>query len=382
MKSCSLPKAGRGGRALLAGLLRCRRCGRLLNVYYRGGTPTVTRYICRGWPQYHPECHVAFGGAQAEDLVVEQLLEAVSGNAIEAALQAAERERSKQGEHRRALELRVEQGRYQARLAERRYEAVDPDQRLVAGELEARWNVALERVREAEAECLEFDTRMASVAIPSAELLCSLAQDLPLVWNACTDLRLKQRIVHLVLREILADVDPQRREVTLVLHWAGGRHSEVRWIKRGLRSPEQRRATAREVIRKMAGDFSDEQIAFTLNRQRLRTDSGRGWSTEVVAQSRRDQNLPEFGERESGAQALNLQQAAQRLKVSEPTLRRLISKSILPARQVVDSGPWLITPEALDSDPVRRALSRIARRQRPKSTNYFDDRQQHIFSDI
>ena len=90
---------------------------------------------------------------------MQQVLEAVSGNAIEAALQAAAQERTRQGEHRRSLEIGVEQARYQARLAERRYEAVDPEQRWVAGELEARWNQALERVREVEAKCVKFDQR-------------------------------------------------------------------------------------------------------------------------------------------------------------------------------------------------------------------------------
>jgi hypothetical protein len=120
----------------------------------------------------------------------------------------------KQGAHRRSLELGLQQARYQAGLAERRYEAVDPAQRLVAGELEARWNVALEREREAEVRCAEYDQRMETTGIPSKESLVSLAHDLPEVWNTSTDLRLKQRIVHLVLREIIADVDPVSYKVT------------------------------------------------------------------------------------------------------------------------------------------------------------------------
>jgi len=123
---------------LLTGLLRCRRCGRLLEVGYSGSSPQASRYLCRGWPKAHPGRPVIVGGRRAEAIVIEQLLEAVSGNAIEAALQAAEQERSQQSEHRRALQLGLDQARYQARLAERRYEAVDPEQRWVASELEAR----------------------------------------------------------------------------------------------------------------------------------------------------------------------------------------------------------------------------------------------------
>jgi hypothetical protein len=196
----------------------------MLRVNYTGAGARVLAYKCWGGRVENAACRgVSFGG-QADQLVVQQVLEAVSGNAIEAALQAAAQERTRQGEHRRSLEIGVEQARYQARLAERRYEAVDPEQRWVAGELEARWNQALERVREAEAKCVEFDQRLAATAVPSQELLVTLAEDLQTVWNTAADMRLKQRIVHLVLREIVADYDPESREVTLVLHWAGGRH--------------------------------------------------------------------------------------------------------------------------------------------------------------
>lgn len=152
MTSSTHPKAGRGGRALLAGLLRCRRSGRMMKVNYTGDGARVLRYNCRGGLLEHPDCYsISFGGLKTDTLVVQQVLAAVSGNAIEAALQAAEQERMRQGEHRRSLEMGIQHACYQAGLAERRYEAVDPAQRLVAGELEARWNVALEKVRAAEA---------------------------------------------------------------------------------------------------------------------------------------------------------------------------------------------------------------------------------------
>ena len=345
-----------------------------MNVYYRGDSNVVARYICRGWPHLHPESHVAFGGVHAEEIVVAQLLEAVSGNAIQAALEAADQERSKQGEHRRCLELALEQACYQARLAERRYEEVDPSQRLVARELEARWNVALERVREAEAKCVEFDRSQQAIAIPSQELLLSLAEDLPAVWNASTDMRLKQRIIHLVLREILADVDPRRQEVSLLLHWAGGRHSEVRWTKTHSRLHEASKSSAMELIGKMAGAFQDQQIAFTLNRARMKTEWGQGWSAEQVARARKEQKMPEFGET---VPTMTLEQAAQREHVSKPVIRRLIKRGILPAQQVVEFGPWQISAAALDSENVRKSLERT---RGCGNRNFSDDRQQYLFS--
>src|SRR4029077_13976564 len=135
------PTGGRGGRSLLAGLLRCRRCGRMLHVAYSGTHGEVPRYHCRGAHINHGAgwC-ISFGGLKPDREVAAEILKAVEGNAIEAALEVAARVAEQQRERHQALALELEQARYEARLAARRYEAVDPDNRLVAGELEARWN--------------------------------------------------------------------------------------------------------------------------------------------------------------------------------------------------------------------------------------------------
>ena len=252
------PKAGRGGRALLSGLLRCRRCGRKLHVNYSGPGGVVIRYECSG---ERIDCGkgrcISFGGLRVDQAVSKEVLRAIEGNAIEAAWKAAEQIKQQQQELRKAFELEVEQARYEARLAARRYEAVDPEQRLVARELEAQWNVALQKVQELEHKLEEFDHKSPSAPLPIREVLLSLAQDLPAVWNSpSADMRLKQRIVHILIREIVADGDESSREVVLLIHWAGGQHSEVR-VKKG-EGGKHRHCTnleATEVIRKMAGKF-------------------------------------------------------------------------------------------------------------------------------
>src|SRR5205823_10328371 len=99
------------------------------------------------------------------------------------------------------------------------------------------------------------------VSIPSREVLLSLAQDLPAVWNApSTDMRLKQRIVRILIREIVADIDKEKQEIVLLLHWAGGRHSELRIKKNAIgRHRNCTKPEAVEVVRQMAGQFSDER---------------------------------------------------------------------------------------------------------------------------
>ena len=129
------------------------------------------------------EC-ISFGGLRPDQAVAQEVLEAIGGNAVEAALEAAEQMRQQGEARQRAAERELEEARYEARLAERRYDAVDPEQRLVAAELEARWNAALQKVRDLEKKLQTIESDPHAVRIPSKEVLLSLAQDLPAVWNA------------------------------------------------------------------------------------------------------------------------------------------------------------------------------------------------------
>jgi hypothetical protein len=373
------PKAGRGGGALLSGLLRCRRCGRMIHVFYPG---TVVRYVCNaGRAQYGESMCISFGGLRVDAAVSNEVLQAVSGNALQAALEASEQMQQKRQDLRQAIELELEQARYEARLAARRYESVDPEQRLVAAELEARWNAALQKTRELESTLQEFDDERQSAPAPNKEVLLSLAQNLPAIWNSpSTDQRLKQRIVRILIREIIADVEEKSREVVLVIHWAGGRHSELRVKKSETgRSRRCTDAEAIEVLRQMAGKFSDQQIAATLNRLRLRTGVGNSWNVMRVRSARSYYQLPAFAQNDQPSE-VTLQVAARRLNVSQSMVRRMIEEKILPARQVVLCAPWQIPMEALDSEVIRKEATNIKNRVRVPQTQSIEG-QQSMFSE-
>ena len=253
----------------------------------------------------------------------------------------------------------------------------DPDNRLVAAELEARWNAELRKVRELEVKLQEFDAAIESVPMPDKEVLLSLARDLPAVWNApSTDMRLKQRIVRILVHEIVADVDEKASEIVLLIHWAGGQHSELRIKKNGL--GRHRRCTsveAIEVIRQMAGKFQDEQIAATLNRLGLRTGTGQSWSENRVYSARHYHQLPAYDPNRAGDGLVTMEEAAQRLGVSSTSIRRLIKLKKMPANQVVPCAPWQIPIEALDSEEVRKAVRNIKARVRVPRTQTSDQQQ-------
>jgi excisionase family DNA binding protein len=376
MKSRTEPKAGRGGRALLAGLLRCRRCGRMLHVEYTGRNPHQPRYHCRGAQLSHGEdwC-ISFGGWRPDQAVAQEVIEAVGGNAVEAALEAAEQMRQQGEARRRAAEMELEQAQYEARLAERRYEAVDPEQRLVAAELEARWNAALQKVREVEKKLQMLTTDPQAIAIPPKEVLLSLAQELPAVWNApSTDMRLKQRIVRILIREIVVDIDEEKHEIIMLIHWAGDRHSELR-VKKN--APGQHRhctnLEAIEVVRRMAGQFSDEQIAATLNRLGMRTGADNTWNEARVYSLRHHHQLPAYDPTRSSAGVLTLDQAAVRLGVSVTVVRRLIHGKTISATQAVPGAPWQIPVAAVESPEVLQAARDVKHRHRPTRPQVRDE---------
>jgi DNA invertase Pin-like site-specific DNA recombinase len=382
MQSGVEPKAGRGGRALLSGLLRCRRCGRMLQVSYIGKRASVIHYQCNGAHKQRGEDRcIAFGGLRVDAATANEVLNAVSGNAIEAALEAAGQMQQQRQDLRKSITLEVEQACYEARLAARRYEAVDPDQRLVAAELEARWNAALQKTQELENKLREFDDEIASMPAPNKEVLLSLAQDLPAIWNSpSTDMRLKQRLVRILIDEIVVDVDEKSSEVVLVIHWAGGRHSEHRVKKNG--TGKHRRCTnieALAIIRQMAERFSDEQIAATLNRLGLRTGAGNSWNEARVRSARQYNQLPTFDPSHPGNNSVTLREAAQRLDVGLTIVRRMIAEKKLPASQVVACAPWQIPVEALESETVRKEVENIRNGVRAPRTEQVDG-QQSLFS--
>jgi len=370
MRSRTERQRGRGGPSLLVGLLRCRRCGYMLHVNY--GNRGI-RYVCvseninRGLSK----C-ISFGRVKVDAAVATEILKVIQPLAIDAALEAAEQARQRQSDRARALELELEQARYEARLAARRYEAIDPDNRLVAAELESRWNTALSKVREVEGRLGQVQQETAAATSVTREDLLSLADNLPAVWESQSDdSSVKQRIIRILIQEIVADVDDSTHEVVLVIHWVGGRHSELRVAK--FKTGRHSRCTSLdtvEVVRQMATYHSDAEIARTLNRLHLKTGAGNPWNELRVRSLRLRLQLPTY-KREISASRLSMIQAAQQLGVSTTVVRRLIDDKVLPATQVMPGAPWAIDARSITSSEVIRAAkkrkARDSRQQRSES---------------
>lgn len=230
-----------------------------------------------------------------------ELLRAVEPLAVDAARQAELTFMQAQAEQRRVRELELQQARYDATLAERRYAACDPDNRLIAAQLEKSWEAALQRVQACERQLASLQASQAQAEWPD---FSGLAEDLDAAWHAPgVTTRTRQQLLRALVQDIVVDVDERAREVILVIHWHGGQHSELRVAKprsgeHGCRTPDE----AVEVIRRMAGQWSDEHIAASLNRMGMPTGQGKTWTAHRVSSLRRVRGIHAYKPAEGDGQ--------------------------------------------------------------------------------
>ena len=370
-------KSARGGRALLASLLACGQCGRRLSVVYSGRAPGQPVYRCErpNLQLAQPRC-MSFGGTRPDAAIALELIVAAQPLAIEAAFEVQRKYMQIQTEQHQLLSLDLQQARYEASLAQRRYAACDPENRLIAAQLERSWEAALVRVQSFEQRLMQLEDPKQAIAPPD---LTGLAFDPDSAWNAPTvTMRSRQQLVRALVTQIIANVDPSRREIIFTIHWRGGQHSELRIAKpksgeHGCTTP----ADAMALIRTMACKWSDEQIAASLKRMGIATGQGKTWNAHRVRSLRNVHNISAYRHAPSEEPWLTMSQAAAKLGVTNHVIRRLIHTKILPARQVVPRAPYQIRAIDLDEQSVRNA---ILQTKAPRRINSFN--QIPMFSNI
>jgi excisionase family DNA binding protein len=368
----------RRGEALLAGLLRCGHCGRKLHVAYSGENGSAGRYHCRGGHLNHgSDPCISFGGLRIDRAIGAEVIERVQPLGIEAAIGAMEARRTETAEKRRQVELAIEQARYEAARARRQYDAVDPDNRLVAVELEQRWNARLLAVRalEDQQDALTASSQT-TLTEDERERLLALGADVEGAWHSPgATPATRKRIIRTLIEEIVVRVEDDALD--LVIRWVGGDHTPLRVRKN--RAGQHRWRTDADVVElvtALARQLPDKAIAAILNRAGKTTGRGNGWTRSRVCIMRNHRGIPPYREGERAERGeVTLEEAAAVLKVSEATVRRLVKEKILPAIQHCKGAAWVIRACDLDDETVKRTAD--ARRQRrPPSV----DRRQNVLA--
>jgi DNA invertase Pin-like site-specific DNA recombinase len=342
-RSDTVRGAVRHGEALLAGLLRCGHCGAKLLAQYPG--PHVIRYQCSGYLLNRDHaCCVMFGGLRADRLVSEQLLQSLTPFGIEAAMEAIAALEDASDERVQQKMLALDHARYETNHARRQYDAVDPANRLVAAELERRWNKALaaEAQLEAELVALEKGRDHPITDIQKRDLL-DFARDLSRLWDdPRSSPEYKKRLLRIALKEITATSEGET--IHLVLHWQGGDHTQVEFPR--IRSGQHRYVTDNdlvEIVRKLVRIESDARIASILNKNERRTAHGQSWTAKSLCALRNRHAIPVYSEGERQARGeMSVREVADVLGVTPTTIFRLIQLRQLPATQACVNAPWIL----------------------------------------
>jgi DNA invertase Pin-like site-specific DNA recombinase/predicted DNA-binding transcriptional regulator AlpA len=340
--------AVREGTALLQGLAICGHCGRRLRTHYRG-TNQTPGYHCsnKGIENGRGVFCLNVGGLQIDAAITEAFLRAVEPAGLEAAVRAAEQ---LEADHDAALaqwRLSVERAHYEAQRAERRYHAVDPENRLVARGLEAQWEKHLHELEQAQQELARREqARPRTLSVQERRGLLALGQDLQRLWHApALSVRDRKQLLRTLLEEVTVTVHREQYQAQLRLRWRGGKITEC-----DVALPRSRPATIRTdedtlaLVRRLAQHYPDATIAGILNAQGRLSAQGLRFNQNLVGNLRRHWNIPCFepsAEPPEG-ELLSIRQAARVLGTAPSTLHRWVNDGFIAGEQPTPGAPWRI----------------------------------------
>ena len=340
--------AVREGSALLQGLARCGHCGRRLHTHYRGRNASPG-YHCPGkvLVENRGVYCLNIGGIQIDEAVTRTFVTALEPAGLAATLAAAERLEAEREAALKQWRLGVERANYEAQRAERRYRAVDPDNRLVARGLERDWE---ERLRALETAKIELERREKErprvISQAERDRLLALGPDIAAVWNApTTKPRDRKELLRTLIEDVTIKVDRDKAAAHLALRWKGGALNEV-----DLTLPRSRPATVRTdedtiaLLRRLAAHYPDGVIAGILNRQERATAYGHRFTAGRVGNLRRHWGIPCFEPTACAPEGelLTIKKAAVVLGVAPSTIHRLLNDGIIAGEQPTPGAPWRI----------------------------------------
>lgn len=377
---------GRGavlkGSSLLAGLLRCKRCGRKLSVSYGGKNSQTPRYACMKNRLQHgePKDCLAFGGMRLDEAVSREALRVVEPLAMTSSFKAIDDLNMKIEEETQLLELELQSAEYEAERAYRQYNKVDPENRLVSAQLEGKWNICLERVEELKKQVHEKKKPIVPLSAEEKRELMSLSSELPRLWSASTTTNeMRKRIIRTVIKEIMCDVDDDKFLILLNIHWEGGIHTCLKVRKN--RIGEHRNCTSKsviEIVKELSKVLSDKDMAPILNRLKLKTGAGNNWTRDRVRSLRNKNGIAAFNS-VGTKEFITLKDAAEQLGVCAQSVKGLITEQVINAHQIVSCAPWMIRKEELEKENVKNAVAQIQKGANRRKYNKQCENQQRLF---
>jgi len=344
--------AVRQGPSLLAGILRCGRCGQRLTVAY-GGRAGRLRYRCsRAMAEYAEPICQSLAGRVLDDLVAAQILAALEPAALELSLAAADDVQQERARLHRNWQQQVERARYEAERARRQYDAVEPENRLVVRELERRWEETLKEQRRLEEEYGRFSRNQPeALSVGERERIRALARDLPALWQAPTTTAAeRQRIARLLVKEVVVAVRGESQWVDMTIHWAGGfssSHELVRPVQRYQQMADYHKLLSRIDELRQSGRTLAQVVEY-LNREGFHPPKHaiftQGILASLLTKRARNGPLPRAVNQRGmlGEHEWVLTDLARKLEMPTATLHRWIRVGWVHARRLPTPGGHLV----------------------------------------
>lgn len=339
----------REGEALLQGLVKCGHCGRSMYVSYGGHRSEKGRtmqYRCGQARQQigGKNCHLV-GGRRIDQSVVKAFLEAIAPAGVEAACAAEELSRDQHNEVSRHWDLQIEKAEYAAQRAERQYDAVEPENRVVARELERRWNERLGELAALQTKAREARDEPRCFTPKELEQAQALGRDLETVWDAeTTTNRDRKRLLRCMIEEVQLRTETGHYGVRIV--WKGGAATDQEVIRHAAGTGHATAEETVDLVRRLAVEFDDVQIARILNKQGRRSGLGNSFTQQRVTSLRGHHKItacPENRPQDPSEGPFTADDAAVELGVCGSTVHRWLREGVLAGKQLTPGAPWKIT---------------------------------------
>ena len=339
----NLEKSGpaREGTALLQGLVICGKCGRRMSVRYTSNGGILPHYECKGrWEHGHRATCTTVPAEKIDQAVTDRVLQAMQPAELELALQVMDKLLHEEDEADKGWKLSLERTLYEANRAERQYQQVEPENRLVARSLEARWNEKLSELAQLQQQYEEYVARRSWSPTEQDKMeILGLAQELPRIWSeSSTTSKDRKRILRLLIEDVTIFAEPRNPDTRLGLRWRNQYCEELQVSKPLPRHMAIKHSPqTAELVRMLAETMTDKQIANHLNESGARTPGGRQFTVDSIQWIRHTYRIPGYASRRRG---LTVKEVAERLEVDPGVVYYWLNHGILTAKKVAPGWPW------------------------------------------
>lgn len=331
----------REGTALLQGLVLCGKCGRHMTVRYTGNGGIAPVYECKGrWEHGHKATCTTVPATNIDLAVAARLMQVMQPVNLELAIQVLDRLLKKEDDVDKGWKLKLERAKYEVERAERQYQQVEPENRLVARNLENRWNEKLVELERLQGEYDQYRARRSwqPTKQDKAEIL-ALAEELPRIWNAATTtVKDRKRILRMLIEDVTVFAEARQPDVRLGLRWRNQCHEEIHATKRIPKAMARKHTPQTvELVRKLACTMTDSQIVEHFNKTGLHTPEGRPFTVDSIKWIRYLKHIPALSMRHKG---LSVKEVAKRFNVGTATVYYWIYHGVLNAEKPAPGWPW------------------------------------------